>query len=414
MNRQLRRWSEVLFTLACMFGVIAACNQALAHSSPARPAKPVELGATAVADANGHLWTVGKHMVADGAAVLALRRSADGGKTWSGPISVTNEAVAARGEERPKIAFGAKGELYIVYTKPNGGPGNPHVGDIRFVRSTDGGKSFSQPVSAHANRDVIVHSFGAMIVDKAGNIYVAWIDSRLKEAAKSMQEPYAGNALYYTVSRDGGKTFDGDYKIADHTCECCRLSLSLNVQDRPVVMWRHIFAPNIRDHAIAELTVDGKPGGIHRVSFDDWRVDACPHQGPSIAFGPDGRRHQAWFNVKGGEGGIFYAHAREASALSTPVRLGSAQAKQPDVAVAGKTIAIVWKQFDGEATVLMARISTDEGRNWTEKELAHTVNDSDRPQLLHAGAGLTVSWSTKDEGIRILPLFLSAPAIAGR
>jgi hypothetical protein len=414
MNRQLSRWSEVLFTLACLFSAIAVSSQALAHSTPAPTSKPVELGATAVADAQGRLWAVGKHTMADGASFLALRRSEDGGKIWSAPLSVANEAVAARGEERPKIAFGAKGELYIVYTKPRGGPGNPHIGDIRFVRSIDGGKTFSQPISVHANQDVIVHSFGSMIVDKAGNIYVAWVDSRLKEAAKSRQEPYAGNALYYAVSRDGGKSFDGDYKIADHTCECCRLSLSLNSEGRPVVMWRHIFAPNIRDHAIAELSIAGKPGQIHRVSFDDWRVDACPHHGPSIAFGPDGARHQAWFNVKDGEGGIFYARANKAGELSTPLRLGSDLAKQPDAAVAGKTIAIVWKQFDGEASVLMGRMSTDDGSSWTEKELARTANDSDRPQLLHTRSGLTAAWPTKEEGMRILPLFPSISGAAGR
>ncbi|MGV3742387.1 MAG: sialidase family protein [Burkholderiaceae bacterium] len=401
MKRHLRIWTELMFAAACTFSLLAACGEALAQPAAGHSSRPAELGATTAADGKGRLWSVSKQAGTDGMSALVLRRSEDSGKTWSAPLPIANEAVAARGEERPKIAFGPKGELYILYTKPRGGSGNPHIGDIRFVRSSDGAKTFSQPIYPHANRDAIVHSFGSMIVDKTGTLYVVWIDNRDKEAAKTKQEAYAGNGLYYAVSKDGGKTFSGDYKIADHTCECCRLSLSLNPQGRPVVMWRHIFDPNIRDHAIAALNQDGKASQVDRATFDDWRIDACPHHGPSIAYGPGGVRHQAWFNVKEGEGGIFYAHAGSDGELSAPVKLGTSQAKQPDVAANRNAVAIVWKQFDGEATALIARVSTDKGRSWTEKQVARTAGDSDRPQLLQGASGMLVAWPTQDEGMRV-------------
>ncbi len=408
MNRQLRTWSEALFAAACVFSLAVATNQAMAQSDSR--AKPAELGATVASDARGILWTVGKQATPDSGAALLVRRSDNAGRTWNAPTQIASEAVAARGEERPKIAFGTKGELYVLYTRPRGGGGNPHIGDIRFVRSTDGGRTFSQPIYPHANRDPIVHSFGSMIVDKAGNIFVAWIDNRDKEAAKAKQEAYAGNALYYAVSRDGGQTFSGDYKVADHSCECCRLSLALNPQGRAIVMWRHIFEPNIRDHAIAMLTLDGKSGPIQRTTFDDWRIDACPHQGPSIAYASDGARHQTWFSVKEGEGGIFYGRAGAKGQLEAPIRLGTSQAKQADVAVSGKRIAIVWKQFDGEATTLMERTSIDNGRTWSEKQLARTAGDSDRPQLVNAPSGMLAAWPTQDEGIRVFRVMPSRRA----
>mgnify|MGYP003344883948 CR=1 FL=1 len=37
---------------------------------------------------------------------------------------------------------------------------------------------------------------------------------------------YRGAALYYAVSSDAGATFAGDFKAADHTCECCRIALA--------------------------------------------------------------------------------------------------------------------------------------------------------------------------------------------
>lgn len=80
---------------------------------------------------------------------VALRSSADLGKTWTAPrrIQKAPEPIQARGETRPHIAFGNKGEIYITYTSTIA---MPHIGEIRFVRSTDGGQTFSAPVTVHA------------------------------------------------------------------------------------------------------------------------------------------------------------------------------------------------------------------------------------------------------------------------
>lgn len=374
----------------------AAAHGAHGHGT-APAAKAAELGTSAAVDKEGRLWAVTKE-VAGEEQFIVLQTSADLGKTWSAPRRILQEPepVAARGEERPKIAFGKQGEIYIAYTKP---VARPHIGEIRFVRSLDGGRTFSKPVTVHANRDTITHAFGSMIVDRAGRIYVAWIDGRGAEEAKARREAYAGSAIYYAVSTDGGATFKGDYKVADHTCECCRISLALNREGNPVALWRHVFQPNIRDHALAELTPTGRPRPVARATFDDWRIDACPHHGPSIAYAPDGTRHQVWFNGKEDGGGVFYAAAAPAGTLSKPVALGTAQASHADVAVHGRHIAVVWKQFDGQSTAILARLSDDGGTTWQQKELARTSAESDKPYLIAAPTGVVLVWRTQNEGI---------------
>lgn len=379
----------------------AAAQLAHAHDHhPASSTKPSELGTSAATDRNGRLWAVTKEM-SEGQEFVVLQTSADKGKTWSPPKRIQQEPVAARGEERPKIAFGNNGEIYIAYTRPIA---KPHVGEIRFMRSLDGGQTFSKPVTVHANRDVITHAFGSMIVDREGKIYVAWIDGRDAQQAKAAGQRYTGSAIYYAVSTDSGASFKGDYKVADHTCECCRISLALNPQGNPVALWRHVFAPDIRDHALAELTPSGKLQPVKRVTSDDWRIDACPHHGPSVAFGPDGTRHQVWFNGKDGiDGGVLYAATNAAGVLGKPVSLGTAQASHADVAALGKNVAIVWKQFDGQSTAIHARLSDDGGATWNEKELARTSADSDKPYLVASPSGVVLIWRTQNEGIRAIP-----------
>jgi hypothetical protein len=376
----------------------AAHDGHMAHGS--EKAAKAELGTSAAFDAQGRLWIASRE-AATGGQYVVLQMSADMGKTWSAPQRIQREPepVSAEGENRPKIAFGKRGELYVTYTKPLA---KPYTGEIRFARSTDGGKTFAAPVTVHANRDVITHRFDSLIVDRDGRVYVAWIDKRDVEAAAARKKKYAGAALYYAVSDDGGASFKGDYKIADHSCECCRIALALNPQGRPVAMWRQIFAPNARDHALAELTPDGKLPAFSRVTFDDWRIDACPHHGPSLAFAADGTRHQVWFNVKGDEGGVFYTAADTTGKPGPILRLGSAQAEHADVAVQGEHVVLAWKQFDGKSTAILAKLSGDGGHHWRDAELARTEGASDQPRLLNGPSGIVLVWRTANEGVQAI------------
>jgi hypothetical protein len=371
----------------------------------------LSLGTSAAIDRQGRLW-IARAEAAHGAqlsgktqaAFVVLQMSTDMGKTWSSPRRIQSmpEGVEASGESRPKVVFGDKDQVYVTYTKPLA---KPYTGEIRFVRSVDGGQTFSAPVTVHKNRDLITHRFDSMVVDKTGRLYIAWIDKRDVEAAKARKEKYAGAAVYYAVSDDGGSTFKGDYKLADHSCECCRIALALDARGRPVALWRHVFEPNVRDHAIAVLAPDGTVSGLQRVTFEDWRIDACPHHGPALAYGADGTRHQVWFNVKGDEGGVFYASTAPSGELETPVRLGSGQAQHGDVAVKGRNVAVVWKEFDGQATAIMARLSGDGGRTWRELVVAKTEGNSDHPHLVQSGAGGVLVWRTQDQGIQTVPIF---------
>ncbi|MES3021062.1 MAG: sialidase family protein [Pseudomonadota bacterium] len=398
-----------IINLLKALGVAALfCGSAHAHGPMAHGATKPELGTSAAVDGQGRLWIAGKETDAAGGQYLVLQSTIDNGATWSAPkrIGQTPEALAAEGESRPKLAFGTRGEIYVAYTRPLA---KPYTGEIRFARSLDGGNSFSAPVTVHVNRDEITHRFESLIVDRAGHVYIAWIDKRDREAASARKRAYRGAAIYYAVSRDGGASFAGDFKIADHSCECCRIGLALNGKGAPVALWRHVFAPNVRDHALRELTPDGRMAPMQRASFDDWKVDACPHHGPALAYAADGTRHQAWFNIKGGQGGLFYAAAPAGGALAVPATLGTAQAQHADIAVQGDAVALAWKQFDGGATAVVGRHSRDRGASWEQHVLASTSGNSDHPRLLATPAGIVLVWRTEAEGVRVVPVRKAAP-----
>ena len=370
-------------------------------SSRPKPAKHPKVPMTVAAtfDGNGRLWLVSPR---DG--FIWLRYSDDIGKTFSAEVKVnaTQENIAADGDNRPKIAIAQNGDIYVSYTKILE---KPITGDIRLTRSTDGGKTFPEPVTVNDNREIISHRFEALGIGPQGTVWLAWLDKRDLSAAQRDHRPYTGAAIYYAESNDGGASFKPNVKIADHSCECCRVAMALDTDGKPVVFWRHIFGKNIRDHAMARLDATTE---VLRVSYDNWEVDACPHHGPAISIGPDGVYHMVWFTAAPGQPGLIYRNTRDRGAhFSGPIPFGNveAQAGHPDVLSLGKRVTIVWKEFDGERTVIYAKRSVDGGEMWSQGQVVATTSAaSDYPLVIGNGGKVYLSWYAAIEGYRLIPL----------
>lgn len=356
-----------------------------------------ELGASAAFDAQGILWAA--HKVS---GHIAVSRSSDYGHTWSKPVLVTSapEPTDAGGDARPKIAVGPHDELYLTWTKPLG---KPYTGEVKFSRSLDGGRTFSAPVIVHHDRQEITHRFDALAVNVRGQIFVAWIDKRDNAATTGQDDPYRGAAVYFAVSDDRGATFRGDFKVADHSCECCRIALVPRRDGTVTALWRHVFQPNIRDHAVASLCSDGVVVGMRRATFDDWRIDACPHHGPSMAEDAEGRQHAVWFSAAPQSQGVFYGRLRD-NGVDLLRRVGGETAEHADLAVSGQRVGIAWKEFEGERTRLRGMTSEDGGASWRESDLAVTAGPSDQPHVLTFAGRFYVLWNIRDEPLAISPL----------
>ena len=65
----------------------------------------------------------------------------------------------------------------------------------------------------------------------------------------------------------------------------------------------------------------------------------------------------------------------------------------------------MWKEFDGTKSTVRWQVSHDSGRTWSDpRTVADTEDASDHP-LLAANAGRAyLSWLTKADGYRLIPL----------
>lgn len=357
------------------------------------------LGTSAAVDSTGRLW-IAYADSADPQTHVMVARSDDQGDSWRPAVRATSQAepVSADGENRPKLAFGPQGDLYVSWTSPTSAQ---YTADIRFARSLDEGRTWSAPVVVHRDRQVITHRFESMAVDRDGRIWVAWIDKRDLNIAEAAGSDYAGAAVYYAYSEDRGASWQGDFKLTDHSCECCRIALAIDAQGRATAMWRHVFESSERDHAFAVLTPSGRAPSIERATFDRWRIDACPHHGPGLAYDGKNLRHAVWFNQSGGEGRAFYGQlTQDGPAQIHTLPPGASHA---DVASLGDVVAIAWKRFDGKSTRIESWLSRDSGATFTGAAVLDTKGDSDQPRLVSTKDNILLVWR-RAEGVAVQAL----------
>lgn len=350
---------------------------------------------SAAFDSDGKLWRVvpeKKHVYVD--------YSTDFGKTFSTPVVINPEAqrIKASGENRPNIVADSAGRIYVTYTAEGVQPAV-----VYYSVSSDKGQSFSLPVPL-SDKASEANSFqGKLVLNAAGQTYAFWHDERNRTDWKQ-----PGNAIYYSLINAQGKPASAE-KIADTVCECCRIAAAFDSDVQPVLLLRFVYPGNIRDHGLVKPQAASRELSSWRVTFDQWHIEGCPDHGGALAIS-DEKYHIAWFTQGSERSGLFYASSTDNGLhFSKPLPFGNNEKRSghPDVMAKGKRVVLIWTEFDGNKTQLLLMQSNDSGQTWLPaKAIAETTDEADFPFLLsnNNNAGLFVSWNSKNEGYRLIPV----------
>ncbi|MDO8608030.1 MAG: sialidase family protein [Phaeospirillum sp.] len=397
---------RLALALTFMFSV----SPALAHDHAPKPrvavtgcAEPIlacARSATPAFGPGGKVW-----IVWSAAGQVFVSASQDRGGSFAEPVAVSEQPPATiddNGEARPKLLALADGTLVVVY----GVRVDKSYNAVTMIsRSTDGGQSFSTPVRL---LDEVGQRFETLVAAPGGRLYLAWLDRRNQRAAKAAGQIYNDTGVAVAWSDDGGVSFAGKRILADYSCDCCRLAATIDRDGLPVYAWRHVYGKNLRDHAVAKLSADGAALTPLRVSEDEWAIDACPMHGPSLSVDPAGSWHVAWYTAGKRRQGLFYARSDDGGVtFSEPQGFGhpARPPSRPQVMASGEQVWRLWKEFDGVTTTVMAQSSADHGQSWdAPRPVAATADASDHPLLVNDGAVPLLSWLTRAEGYRLLPL----------
>ncbi len=405
----LVKWSNVLLCLT-LFGCASLSAQELKSHHPS-----VQLGAQAGAQvcdsrelacanaaspawlADGSLalvWTAG--------GAVSVAKSLDGGRSFGPRVEIAEHQknLDTGADARAQIIAHDDGHVLVVYGYFKDSHWNAKV---NFSLSTDFAQHFTKPVAISKSDDS--ERFPVLALQKQGVVSIAWVDKRVVAQKNKSGKVALGGSIAYTQTSDWGQTFKKEIIINPESCECCRIGLAIDSNDRAVLAYRALFAGGVRDHAIQSVSDQYLPSALMRVSNDHWQTDVCPHQGPSVSVSETGAVHVTWFTQGSVRSGLYYAHALEGSPVfSEPLPIGNA-ALNPSrayVLASGRSVWLVWKEFDGQTSSLHAMRSTDQGLTWSpSEELMSTRGYSDHPLLLKSGQGVYVSWLTRLNGYQL-------------
>lgn len=342
---------------------------------------------------DGRLWRVSASK-----QFVFVDVSSDNGKTFSSPITVNPEAqhIKASSENRPSIAVDGNNHIYVVYAAEGVQPAT-----LLISSSIDGGKTFSSPklLSDKANEAITFQ--GTLAINRRDQAYVFWHDDRDRTDYKQL-----GNSVYYTTLNNGDANLPNQ-KASDVLCECCRLAVDFDTDNQPVVLGRFIYDQGVRDHGLLKISARG--WNAWRVTHDDWRIEACPEQGPVLSISDNGDYHMLWLTQGNIRRGLFYANSQDHGLhFSTPMAIGKSDRlpNNPAVIARGKNIAMAWNEFDGEKNQLYAMQSQDGGLTWSSSRLlAESSSTADKPYfMVKQQQNVFLAWTVKKEGFRLFEI----------
>lgn len=167
--------------------------------------------------------------------------------------------------------------------------------NVHIARSKDGGQTWTKPLVPHLDNTQTEHGFVSLIPLGDTRLGVVWLDGRNMKNMKEEEGEHTPSSetmtLRYAAIDADGKLAD-EAQLDERVCECCQTSAALT-SDGVMAVYRDRSETEVRDiYSVRQK--HGTWGTPQPVHMDNWKINGCPVNGPSIA--TDGQRVAvAWF-----------------------------------------------------------------------------------------------------------------------
>ena len=315
---------------------------------------------------------------------------------WEGPRTiVVGNALFVNWADTPHIAATADRALWAHWLQKSAEA--PYAYNIKLVRSLDHGMNWSAIRQVHTDRTTTEHGFVAFWPQSDNTLGVAWLDGRetadpaqastvAKSGAQATAEKPADEHADEHAGHDGhgggamtlrAAVFDAQMtpsaeSVLDaRTCDCCQTSAAATANGA-LLVYRDRSDDEIRD--IYAVRFDGKAWSTpKRVHADDWKMPACPVNGPAVAARGD-RAVVAWYTAANDRPAVKIATSADGGAsFAAPVVVDEGAAVLGRVAIAmdANQAWVLWmREQSGRQSLQLARYTPDLSKQLQQFELA--------------------------------------------
>ncbi len=190
---------------------------------------------------------------------------------WSAPIAVVaSDKLMVNSADVPSVRAMPKG--FAAHWMVESGA-DPEAYDLRLAWSADG-KTWTAPVAPNRDKTMSQHGFATLFPTADGGTGVIWLDGRATRGDE-------GDMQLRSALFDPAHKSLTDSLVDSRVCECCPTSVAL-AADGPVAAYRRRSAAEIRDIYVTRLGT-AKWSMPIRVHADNFKIEGCPINGPSIA-----------------------------------------------------------------------------------------------------------------------------------
>lgn len=334
------------------------------------------------------------------------------GEGWGEPVMVASgEGWFVNWADFPSV-LPLSDELWAAHwlvRRPAGG----YAYDIAMATSTDGGATWSEPVTPHTDDTDSEHGF-VTLFPHPGGFGAIWLDGR-NTVRPPGESPADSGMTLRTATFDGSLAAADQAEIDGLVCDCCQTDAA-STPAGPVAVYRDRSEDEIRDISVARF-VDGRWEPGVRVATDEWRIPGCPVNGPAID-AQGSRVAVAWFSAAGDRPRVSFAWSADSGAsFGAPVEVASENNYgRARVALLGDgDAAVSWlcRTPEDGAGVCLRRV-TAEGRAGPVRTLSAAAGTPalSVPQLARDGETLIVAWTRRDDdGTRIASARISADSL---
>jgi hypothetical protein len=320
----------------------------------------------------------------DSSQVVAVcfATSKDAGKTFSNKKNIRIvKGITAHAEGMPKLAFKSDGTIIALFETKRPTPESRFAGDLRYTMSTDGGDNWTTPQYVHADTTAgKSRSFSDIQRLPNGEIGVTWLGERGGKAG--------GRPVKYaqTTPNNG---FLGEITAKEGACECCRTNLFVDTEGSFHIFFRDILADGTRDMGHVVSKDSGKTYGNYTVVFaDKWKINGCPHTGPSTAQ-LNKTIYTAWYT--GEEKNVGVKVTDNAGKILTHIK--SANARHPQLMANTNKLVLTWDEPDENSKGSQVKMRVFEKNNFSKSVVISSLDErANMPCVLTINNQLVVAY----------------------
>ena len=273
--------------------------------------------------------------------------------------------------------------------------------DVRLSFSKDG-TTWTPSVRPHSDGTQTEHGFASLFPLRNG-LGLVWLDGRAMKSSQGHAGHGGGEMSVRFGAYDGSGKQTAETAVDTRVCECCPTAATVT-SEGIIVAYRDRSADEVRDISVSRLQ-DGKWTQPTAVHADNWRIPACPVNGPALsARGRDVAI--AWFTMKDGKGHAVVAFSKDAGrTFGTPIPVADLDTLgRVDVALLSDGSAVTsWIEVvDKRAEFRIRRVEPTGAKSGPLTVAAiESGRTSGYPRLAHHGNELVFAWVAREQGLTV-------------